>query len=305
MTGPLVLPADPTLPLQAATKQYVDAGNTSVLTSSAVRYDTAQSLTEPQKLQARNNIGANDIAIRSYLSGLTLTVTSLSPVFTVAAGVACDSGNAVMISLPSSISKATGAWTVGTGLGGLDTGAIATNAWYHVFLIRNPTTAVVDACISASTTPAGAPVAAGFTQYRRIGSVKTDGSLNWTLFSQRGDEFLWLARVIDVPSTGMTTSAVLHTLTVPSGVQVNALFSARAIYNTNAGVYMFTSPDENDFAPGGDNASLVVGPSGASVSGHFNIRTNTSRQIRGRANVTVSLIAITTFGWIDTRGKDS
>jgi hypothetical protein len=123
-------------------------------------------------------------------------------------------------------------------------------------------------------------------------------------FNQIGDEYLWLTRVVDVPATGMTTSAVLHTLSVPPGVQVNALFSARANYNTNAGLYMLSSPDETDFAPTADFSSLTVGPSGTTNTGHFNIRTNTSRQIRGRANTTVSTIAIATFGWVDRRGRD-
>jgi hypothetical protein len=50
MTGPLVLAADPTAPLQPATKQYVD--------NRAVRYDAAQGLTAAQQAQARVNVGS-------------------------------------------------------------------------------------------------------------------------------------------------------------------------------------------------------------------------------------------------------
>jgi hypothetical protein len=50
LTGPLLLAADPTVALGAATKQYVDAA-----TTGAVHYDAAQTLTTAQKRQAQSN----------------------------------------------------------------------------------------------------------------------------------------------------------------------------------------------------------------------------------------------------------
>lgn len=67
MTGPLILNADPTNVLGAATRQYVDAADTALtaadttLTTAVnnrVRYDAAQVLTSPQLQQARKNIYA-------------------------------------------------------------------------------------------------------------------------------------------------------------------------------------------------------------------------------------------------------
>lgn len=55
MTGPLVLNADPTLPLGAATKNYVD---TLPAVTGAVRYDVSQALSGGQQAQARNNVFA-------------------------------------------------------------------------------------------------------------------------------------------------------------------------------------------------------------------------------------------------------
>jgi hypothetical protein len=305
MTGPLVLPAAaPTLGTHATNKTYVDGLITPVSADVAnrVRYDAAQGLTTAQQAQARANISA---PFRSYLAGLTLSATGASATFGISAGEAADSTNAALMQLPSNYSKTTSAWAVGSTGGGLDTGALNPAGWYHVFLMRRPDTGVVDVCFSTSPTAptTGGSIPSAYTQFRRIGSILTASSV-WVGFSQIGDEYLWLTRVVDVPATGMTTSAVLHTLSVPPGVQVNALFSARANYNTNAGLYMLSSPDETDFAPTADFSSLTVGPSGTTNTGHFNIRTNTSRQIRGRANTTVSTIAIATFGWIDRRGRD-
>ncbi|UQD96089.1 hypothetical protein [Bradyrhizobium japonicum] len=65
MTGPLTLPGNPTDPLHAAPKQFVDAGDAATLAAAsntvnarAVRYDAAQALTAAQQLQARQNVYA-------------------------------------------------------------------------------------------------------------------------------------------------------------------------------------------------------------------------------------------------------
>jgi hypothetical protein len=74
MTGPLVLPADPTLALQSATKQYVDTGDATGITAigaRAVRYDAAQGLTAAQQVQARQNIYAAPFDALAY-SGMQI-----------------------------------------------------------------------------------------------------------------------------------------------------------------------------------------------------------------------------------------
>jgi hypothetical protein len=278
--------------------------NSQWLTLAAVRYDIAQGLTAPQKTQARQNIAA---PLRGWIAGLTLSAAGASATFGIAAGEAADSTSAELMQLASAYTKTTGAWAVGTAAGALDIGAIAAAAWYHVYLIRRPDTGVIDICVSLSaTTPnlTTGNIPTAYTQFRRIGSMLTVAS-QWRKFNQRGDEFLWDARVQDVSAAGWSTTAVLVTLSVPTGVQVNALFSARANYTTNAGLITFYSPDESDQAPGSGQASLVASASASSQGGHFNIRSNIAGQIRHRANNTVSTVDIATYGWIDQRGKDA
>jgi len=67
--------------------------------------------------------------LRGYKSGLKMSTAGASTTITIDPGVAADSANAVMISLPSAISKTTGAWAVGSGVGGLDTGTIRVSAF--------------------------------------------------------------------------------------------------------------------------------------------------------------------------------
>ena len=56
--------------------------------------------------------------------------------------------------------------------GGLDTGTIAPNTWYHVYQITNGTVTAVLASIS----PTNPTLPAGFAKFIRLGAMQTDGS---------------------------------------------------------------------------------------------------------------------------------
>lgn len=238
--------------------------------------------------------------IRSYLAGLQMSTAGSSSTISISAGVAADSTNAVMMSLASAMSKTTSAWASGSGNGALDTGTIAASTWYHAHLIFNGTT--VDVLASLSATAPTLP--SGYTRSRRIGSMKTDASSHWVGFSQNGDEFLWSTSAADDNPATVTTTASLLTLSVPSGIKVNALFRAR-MGSTSAANAIFTSPDETDQAASVPQLDLSSVASNFS-SGRFSVRTNTSAQIRVRSDQSSGVnMYIGTFGWIDSRGRDS
>src|SRR5438128_8728199 len=90
------------------------------------------------------------VVARGYLAGLVLSTAGSSTTMTTAVGQAVDSANASVMVLASAINKTTSSWTVGSGNGGLDTGAIAANTWYHFFLIKRVDTNVVDVLFSLS-----------------------------------------------------------------------------------------------------------------------------------------------------------
>ncbi|MBP8183746.1 MAG: hypothetical protein KAX88_06565, partial [Rhodoferax sp.] len=162
--------------------------------------------------------------LSGYLFGCTLSTAGSSATMSIAAGKAQDSTGVQLMTL-TAIAKTTSAWAVGTGNGGLDTGAIANSTWYHWFVIRRPDTGVVDALCSLSATAPTLP--ANYTQFRRIGSGLTNGSAQWTKFFQDGDLFQW--DVVPTMITGASppgTSAITETLTVPTGVKVRAIINA-------------------------------------------------------------------------------
>src|SRR5581483_3995366 len=98
------------------------------------------------------------------------------------------------------------------GNGSLDTGSIANNTWYHAYLIERTDTGAVDVLVSLSASAPTMP--ASYTKKRRIGSMKTNGSGQWTAFTQNGDEFLWTTPIADAVGFNLTTTASLIALSV-------------------------------------------------------------------------------------------
>lgn len=241
-----------------------------------------------------------DVPLRGYLAGLTLSTAGSSTSFGIAEGVATDSTNAAMMSLGSAYTKTTSAWTVGSAAGSLDTGTIAASTWYHVHLIQRVDTGVVDVLVSLSATSPTLPT--DYTLFRRIGSMKTDGSKNWTAFTQVGDKFIWAAGPSDALNSLVGTSRSSLTLSVPTGVVVEALF--RAFANPSAATnVIYTSLLETDQAPATLLADLVCMGASEFAAGNFARLTNTSAQIGIRSDVSSTRHSVNTYGWIDNCGR--
>lgn len=256
-----------------------------------------------------NTVSGSSLVPRSYIAGLTMSTAGSSATMTIAAGSASDSTNSTTMTLSSAISKTTSAWAVGTANGGLDTGAIATSTWYHFYQIMRTDTNVVDVVFSLSASAPTLPT--NYSLYRRIGAGKTDGSSQWTAFTQTGDDFLWSTSVLDVNATNPGTSAVSRTLTVPTGVIVTAKVRAFVSDAGISSIHLLSPLTESDAAPSTSAiplAQLIANDaSGRSDFAEASVVTNTSAQIRSRASASgaSTVIRITTVGWTDRRGRDS
>lgn len=253
-------------------------------------------------------------AFRNFISGLTLSTAGSSAAMSIAAGVAMDSTNTYLMQPSSVISKTTSAWAVGSGNGGLDTGSIANNTWYHWYVIRRPDAGIVDVVFSTSASSPTLPT--NYTQYRRIGSGRTNGSAQWTKFVQDGDNFRLDAAAADISAVNPGTAAVSRTLTVPTGVRVKAF--GNVSLETPAGGAAEVQAYLSDLSVSDEAPAAATGPLGqvsvlpvAATANHANapwsVYTNTSSQIRSRINFSAAgyALRISTLGWIDSRGKDA
>lgn len=237
----------------------------------------------------------------SLLNGLVLSTVGASATFTTAAGAAGDSSGRLMI-LASSLAKTTSGWAVGASNGSLDTGGIATNTWYHVWIIKRVDTGVVDILTSLSATAPTMPT--NYTLKRRIGAMKTDGSSQWKAFVQVGDEFLWLVPVQDVSTSTLTTAQSLDGLSVPAGIQVTALLRGDMNHASANTIVLVNSPDATNAAPSAGNFTAIQQVAGQALAlGELRIRTNTSGQVRSRSSASNTTLELVTYGWIDPRGK--
>lgn len=247
---------------------------------------------------------SNPAGAWNYLSGLTMSTAGSSATMSIAAGVASDTTNTTIMTLAAT-SKTTASWAVGSGNGGLDSGSIANNTWYHFYVIQRPDTGVVDVLFSQNgSTPPTLPT--NYTLYRRIGCGRTNGSGQWVAFTQFGDDFLWLVPTADIATTTLGASPTTFGLTVPTGVKVIAQLTG-FFSNASAGTQLLIqSPDVTGAGPSGVSglvtARIISGGVGVAI-GHLTIRTNIFAQIVAYADTASSTLNISTRGWTDLRGK--
>ncbi len=190
----------------------------------------------------------------------------------------------------------------GTGNGGRFDSAVS-DGWWHCFVIGNGTS--VTRGFSKSLDPTAQPnYPAGYSRYRRVGSiVRVSGAIK--AFDQRGDEFLWKATVVDVVDTSPGTAAKTRTLTVPTGIQVDAKIRVLAVGVSVNFRSVISSLAQNDEAVGNNaNAGgLMSGVGNGQTATAHTVRTNTSGQIRTRGESASGCeIYVTTEGYFDRRG---
>jgi hypothetical protein len=254
-------------------------------------------------------LGAIDAAFANrfptHIDGLTLSAAGGSASFGIASGVAIDTTSAKLLRLAAAITKTTSAWAVGTGNGGLDTGSIAINTWYHVYLIKRLDTAVVDVIFSLNASTPALP--ANYTVYRCIGSVRTDASSQWKKFSQIGDDFTWGVPVNDLAVTDVGTTPVMRTLTVPTGRIVKAKVRGLMANPSPNIIILVTGNPEDSAVAGATDGNVTAYSQVASQPVGFDlpgVTTNTSAQVRTVASDNSgTTLYLTTYGWIDNRGK--
>ncbi len=155
---------------------------------------------------------------RGHIAGLGLTNNAVDADhdIDIAVGEARDATDATDMSLSSTLTKRIdAAWAVGSGAGGMDTGTVANDTVYAVWLIKRTDTGVVDALFSTSFASPTMPTS--YDRKRLIGAVVTDGAANIIAFTQVGDYFRFTGDVLsDVLDSTITSQAFeIAALSVP------------------------------------------------------------------------------------------
>lgn len=145
------------------------------------------------------------------------------------------------------VKKLNGAFEMGTDKGGLDYGNIVASSCYHCFAISK-SDGTSDFLFSLD--PMNPAMPTDFVNKRRIGSIKTDSSGNIIQFFQNGDYFYLKNPMQFVNSTNPGTSAIIVSLPVPSGIQVEAMVNLSVLNGwENLFYVLVTSLNQNDIIP--------------------------------------------------------
>ena len=224
---------------------------------------------------------------------------------TIGIGECIDSTQTYLLELASAITKQIdAAWAPGNNAGGIDTGAVAANKVYYVFLIRKDSDGSIDALFSLSATAPTMP--AGYTYKRRIGTVVIDSISRIRGFIQIGDKFIYKQLVINQAYVALaSTDRTAYALSAPRNME--AIVRATMLWNgTVSDVFMwFDSESKPDVQSSITNFDLYVHNQNGTGSVIKNIKTNAARQIFARGVSTSIYIDISTLGWIDNRGRDA
>ncbi len=292
-SGQPVLTLNPNSLLSLATGRVLTANKTLTLDGT-----DGKTLTQKASVTWQGTDGEvidTDALVRGVVQGLTMAFVSTTS-FSVGAGAVGDSTFVSTLLLSSTFTKTTSAWAVGTGNGGLDTGAIAATTWYAVYLIKRPDTQLVDVLYSTNGTTPTLP--ANYTLYRRIGWILTNGSSQFVSFQQRGRQFLWSVKVAEFTNQAIAaTTRQLQTVTCPANS--NGMFVW--ISDTTTNTYFFDAgwTALTDAAAASTNS---LGRLISSWSGlmEFDSQVDASRQIYYRvSNATSNNATLLTLGWVD------
>jgi len=232
-----------------------------------------------------------------------------------AVGKAADSTNTTLANLAAMTKRLDANWAAGTNQGMRYSGAAITNTTYHLWAVWQANGANQDYYADPSATAATvlghlqAETGGGSYLYlRRIGSIIRSGGAI-VLFTQNGDLFIRTNRAVDIDAVNPGTSAVTATLSVPTGIVVQAEIYMMIIDSTAAtAISMYVTPLVAADVAAGATAFTVASSITGSVSAGAapgSIQTNTSGQVRYRlegSNGDVSA-RILTMGWIDNRGR--
>lgn len=197
-------------------------------------------------------------------------------------------------------------WAEGYDSGGMFGGAaIPTNGTVHFFVIVKDSDGSVEYGGDLDVNAANIP--AGYTAYRRVFSLTTNGSaefydFNATEFGGGGMNIDLAAISADFTDTSPGTAAVTVGLTVPNDIEVFARCRS-VLSNTATTEAIFTALTQSDVVPSTQNCDLRVTSAGTQGTINFERLTNTSGQIRARINdgSGLSLYNIGTRGWLDMR----
>lgn len=239
-----------------------------------------------------------------YLTGLKVSNNGSDAVndIDIASGKARSDGDAADLTLASTHVKQIDVTfaeysSIGTASGGRDSGDNLTGAkWFRVYLIGG-SGKNTQAFISTSSSPT---LPSGFTWKRRIDFIYWNGS-TIVGFKRMGNWRRWNTPTLDVDTSTLGTTATNFALNLPTGYRWWVMGPVFTNANAAGGLHV-ASADVTDSAPSASAAPLGFGAYSSgpnSGQGWITPFTDTSSQIRARADAANRTFRFSVHGWYD------
>ena len=249
------------------------------------------------------------INLRGFIDGFNFSTSGPSTTMAISAGVAAVNNGVVVAG--AATSKTMANWAVGSGVGGkAQAAAIANNTSYHWYLIARPDTGVSDYCFSTNATglaandfvAGGGNIPAAYTQWRILGSNKSNGSAQWVPMFSNGDDFYLNTSAADLAGNAPTVATLLL-LSIPVGRSLAAEVSITGQPGITGTFYAWSpSISATNFR---QRVMSALAGGYIAATGSSPLYTDTSGRIYIYADVASYSVNIATTGWKDSRGRNT
>lgn len=223
--------------------------------------------------------------VMAYATAATATITADEIVASDGTDYAVLSSVSLTVNITSS------------GANGLDTGAEASSAWYHAWVIYNPTTGTTAGLLSTSSTAPTMP--SGYTFKAYVGAIRNDGSSNFVRFSQRG-KVVSLATTVVFTNSNVVATNTYESISLANYIPPTAALVRGVIGQTGTGAArgIAVAADAN----GVGEVVCASGNSGATHFGYsqstpFNIALITGQQVHWKADDSTAVYRLQVTGW--------
>lgn len=265
----------------------LDTQNISLLTNYVKRlnFTWAAGTNAGGALLSANLTGTITITTNANVTGIG---TAFTTDFTVGQVITSAGGQSRRITVISSNIAMTveSAWTSGETSVTYKRGGKAPNTKYRVFLLRKDSDGTGDIAFSATDVPNDLP--AGYSTYRRIWYILTDGSRNIRPFLHyNNNECLLLTPLTDVSGAGSVGSSILTSLAPPS-VIARLLLTATAT-SPSGGASISSGSTTLSVCPNAQTIGLSLATADAlAYSAYDTVFVSTSQTVKTMQNILLS-----------------
>lgn len=242
------------------------------------------STTEDATLVYRNQTLVSDsFLVATQPSGVQCSSTDGQNVTLGSGYLTTKIGGYYSVSVPSLVKNLNNTWALGNN-GGRASGISLTDGTYHLFVIYNPVTNIVDAYFDTSIEAVNRP--SNWVARRVASVVRSGGAI--LAFNQYGTRFEYVTPV-RITSLIVNTSATLYNLVVPVGLEVLAR------YILTCGNAEFTALSTQLSINARSPAALLTLPTSSPIFGDFRgVGGGYAYSANGVYNATTSLVLLET-----------